>query len=311
MHLLQRRAGLDDHRRRDDHGSRLPVLLLRERRLAHLERRRRGNRRHRRHRDDRPERRRGDPDGRLWRERDATNAWAWHPGSGEVASSRDSDEVRPGREPDEARPGREPDATHPPVLPDEVHPDREPDDRHPAEEHREPDEARDARWVRTSTGCYRREEPWVPAWARERPAWVRPAQPEPRMLPGTPLRRVLPAQRELAPMVPERPGTGSPVRLRRVQRVPTWSALRAPQVFLQPGLPVSAAVSAWGRAADRRAWRRWSAWARNRWHRYVMRCCRSLRRRTDRCRRRNRVCRMGTTHAVDALRALRRWTMRT
>ena len=293
MHLLQRRAGLDDHRRRDDHGSRLPVLLLRERRRAHLARRRRGNRRHRRHRDDRPERRRGDPDGRLWRERDATNAWAWHPGSGEVASSRDSDEVHPDREPDEVRP------------------DRGPDDRHPAEEHREPDEARDARWVRTSTGCYRREEPWVPAWARARLALVRPAQPEPRMLPGTPLRRVLPAQRQLAPMVPEQPGTGSSVRLRREQRVPTWSAPRAPQVFLQPGLPVSAAVSAWGRAADRRAWRRWSAWARNRWHRYVMRCCRSLRRRTDRCRRRNRVCRMGTPHAVDALRALRRWTMRT
>lgn len=75
MHLLLHRAGRDGHRRLDDHGSRLPVLRLRELHREHPERRRRGIRRRLRHLDDHLERPRGDQDG-LLQGRDVPNGSA-------------------------------------------------------------------------------------------------------------------------------------------------------------------------------------------------------------------------------------------
>lgn len=160
MLLLLLRVGRDDHRRRDDHGSRLLVLHLRELHLERPERRRRGIRHRRRHPDVRPERRRDvHPDDQL-RERGVPNVSASHLDSGGEASSRDSDGDRPDLELGVVHPGREPDGFRPAERPDEVHLDREPDVRcHLGEEHPVPDEEPDVPQVRTNTGCYRREAP--------------------------------------------------------------------------------------------------------------------------------------------------------
>jgi len=246
MHLLPRRAGRDGHRRRDDHGSRRLREHPRERRV-HRRRHRGSRHRHRHRRDDRPVRRRDDPDDRRLREPDEPSGSAWHPGSGEEASSRDWDGVRRG----EVRPDLQADdplrRLRERRVRDEVHPVREPDGEHRGEGRPVPvrDGEPGARQVRTSTGCYRREAPSDPAWDRDRresrgrTAPVlreRPMQRGPPVLPGwEPPERVLPdgwvrarrvpALRELpGPRVqPERePRVRPGLRVRPELRVPAW-----------------------------------------------------------------------------------------
>ena len=301
MHLPLRRAGPDGHRRRDDRGIHLRVRRLP---VLHLElpgHRHRGSLRHhrRRHLGVHPVRRLGDR-GDLQPVPGAPNESALHLGSDEEASSRGSDEVHPDPEPDEGRPDPEPDDRYrPEPLPDVLRFGLEPDDRHrlgggcPV-----PDAERDARSGPRSMDCCRHEAPWDRASVLVRLAWglrvqakqMRPAVPEllrPQkallVQPGEPVQEsdaTVPAPQRRAPQAP------------RVLPVPV---LRVPPEWSRPGLPGWGAQQAWGLVAVHRAWHPCSAWV----------CCRS----DGRCRIRSPTSRTGTIHAVDALPALRRWTM--